>query len=552
MRTNLQNLRNTLSDSYRIRNRKSLRGGFATLLVLLVVAALSLSVYAFANQTFLEHAATRASVRQTQARWTALSGIDVLRSQMCDAKGLEFHRLVNANHWKEPLSVANKAPEYHTALYRHITRKKLTPGVQSESAKLNINALDLTRAGEEASRMRLVALPNVTPQMADALLDWLDTDNEPRTFGAETSWYTENAPNARPTNGPIYSLHQLTFVRGFDEGVVFGEDTNNNGWLDWNEDDGDLQSPNDNSDGVLNQGLSQYISLIAFESNLDSSGSKKINLNSEDLFELHAQISARFGEPAATFVAAYRLDGPVTRAGEVDIKELRRELDRSFDARIDAQLNTSGERRDVRKAPRRTRARKGGVALERSPLFRIASVVDLVGSSVVTLIDGSERVLTSPWELNGADAHDVLLKLEDAFTVSDQDRLQGRIDINQATVEVLRTIPGLSQSAAQTMIATRERASDGAANDSFRSIYWLPENRIISLEELRRVAEFMTVKGAIYSGYAAGHDRGSQSSAFIKFTLCREGSSVRLLEQCEIGFAPLMGQDVRHDRSRFP
>jgi DNA uptake protein ComE-like DNA-binding protein len=471
---------------------------------------------------------------------------------MLNANSLQLHRLINANAWKEPLPVDPKNSEYKTAVYRQISRKQLVPGLQSESAKLNINALDLTRAGEVVSRARLVALPNVTPQMADSLLDWLDADNEPRAFGAEAAWYAENAPHARPTNGPIRTFHQLTYIRGFDERVVFGEDTNTNGWLDWNEDDGDLQAPSDNSDSMLNLGLSQYLTLSAFESNLDSSGNKKINLNNDDLVELHGQIASRFGERAATFVAAYRLDGPVVRPGEVDAKELRRELDSSFDSRIESQLNSSGERSDPRKAPRRAQARKGGIALDRTPLYRIKSVVDLVGVSVITLIDDGEKLLTSPWELAGADAHDILLKLEDAFTTTEDDRLRGRIDIDQAAVEVLLTIPGLSYASAQAIVTTRDRPQDGAANDSYRSVYWLLENKIITMDELRRVAEFITVKGAIYSGYAAGHDRALQSSAFIKFTLCHEGPSVRLLEQCEIGFAPWIEQDVRHDRSRFP
>ncbi len=231
---------------------------------------------------------------------------------------------------------------------------------------------------------------------------------------------------------------------------------------------------------------------------------------------------------------------------------MRRELDSSFDARIDSQLNNSGERIDTRKAPRRIQPKKGGVALDRSPIYRIASVLDLVGVSVITLIDGGEKLLTSPWELNGQDAHDILLKLEDAFTVTSDDQLRGRIDINQASIDVLLTIPGLPRATAEMIVATRSRPTDGAANDSYRSVYWLLENRIMTMEELRRVGEFITVRGAVYSGYAAGHDLGSHSSAFIKFTLCHEGATVRLLEQCDIGFAPLMEQDVHHDRSRFP
>ncbi len=284
----------------------SLRAGFASLFVLLVIAALSLAVYAFANQTLLEHTATRASTRQTQARSTALSGIEIIRSQLLAANSLQRHRLVNSNTWKEPTLVAPRASEYHTALYREISRNGWIPGLQAEAAKLNLNALDLSRAGELVSRTRLTALPNVTPQMADALLDWMDADDEPRAFGAEATWYEENAAAVRPTNAPLRSLHQLAFVRGFDEQFVFGEDTNNNGWLDWNEDDGNGLSPVDNSDGKLDRGLAQYVTLNAFESNWSSKDTKKINLNSDDLVELHSQIAIRFGEPAANFVVAYR------------------------------------------------------------------------------------------------------------------------------------------------------------------------------------------------------------------------------------------------------
>ena len=395
-----------------------------------------------------------------------------------------------------------------------------------------------------------MSFANITAQMADSLLDWIDADDEPRTYGAESAWYADKALKLRPANGPLRQLHELISIRGFDERLVFGEDTNNNGWLDWNENDGDAQFPSDDRDGALDLGLAQYFTLDAFESNLDATGNRKIYLNQIDLSDLFLQLESKFGERAAAFVAAYRLDGPVVSSSSFSEKELRQELDRTFESRLEKQLDESDEKPESRNPLRRVVKRKGLVALDRTPLYRIESVVDLIGSSVITLIDGEEKLLTSPWQFNGADSHELIMKLEAVLSTTEGDRTLGRIDINQAPLEVLLTIPGLARAKAEAIVAARQR-QDVMANDSFRSVYWLVEKQIMDTEELRRIARFITVSGAIYSGYAAGHDLSSRSSAFIKFTLCQEGAAVRILEQCEVGFAPLIEQDVRHDRSKI-
>ena len=57
-------------------------------------------------------------------------------------------------------------------------------GLEDEAAKLNLNAL-LAEGVDGEARNRLLALPGMTPDVADAILDWLDTDLTPREFGAE-------------------------------------------------------------------------------------------------------------------------------------------------------------------------------------------------------------------------------------------------------------------------------------------------------------------------------------------------------------------------------
>ena len=79
-------------------------------------------------------------------------------------------------------------------------------GLQNESARLNINTLSilednsaalmptLALAGEETDEVQadniavslLMALPGMTEEIADCIMDWLDDDEEPRPYGAES------------------------------------------------------------------------------------------------------------------------------------------------------------------------------------------------------------------------------------------------------------------------------------------------------------------------------------------------------------------------------
>ena len=61
-------------------------------------------------------------------------------------------------------------------------------GLEDESTRLNVNALvTIDGIAENAGRDLLMALPGMTEDVADAILDWMDEDEEPREYGAESS-----------------------------------------------------------------------------------------------------------------------------------------------------------------------------------------------------------------------------------------------------------------------------------------------------------------------------------------------------------------------------
>ena len=105
----------------------------------------------------------------------------------------------------------------------------------------------------------------MTEEIADAILDWVDDDDEEREFGAEADFYSGLAPAYAPKNGPLDSLDELLLVRGVTPDLLFSLDTNRNGVLDTDETIGTAASSLD-ADQYL--GWANYVTLFSKESNL--------------------------------------------------------------------------------------------------------------------------------------------------------------------------------------------------------------------------------------------------------------------------------------------
>jgi general secretion pathway protein K len=88
--------------------------------------------------------------------------------------------------------------------------------VEDERGKVPLNLMD------EPMAERLLAAFGIEGEQAkvmrDSLLDWLDSDEDRRPYGAEAPFY---APlGYQPRNGAFASVGELRRVRGFDAGVV--------------------------------------------------------------------------------------------------------------------------------------------------------------------------------------------------------------------------------------------------------------------------------------------------------------------------------------------
>ncbi len=142
-------------------------------------------------------------------------------------------------------------------------------GWVDEASKLNLNT---------ATREMLEALPDMPPDLAAAIVDWRDPDDDPEPNGAESNAYHGSELRYACKNAPFESVEELRWVRGATLALLWGEDTNLNGVLDPNENDGNASFPDDNADGKLRRALTDFVTVFSEEPNTRPDGSPRIDV----------------------------------------------------------------------------------------------------------------------------------------------------------------------------------------------------------------------------------------------------------------------------------
>jgi general secretion pathway protein K len=95
-----------------------------------------------------------------------------------------------------------------------------------ESGKLNLNDLAVT-AGDNLQRNariqrvnRLFELLQISPDLVDSLIDWVDQDDLPEPAGAESLYYQSLSPAYQAANRALSALGDLRLVKGFTPEIV--------------------------------------------------------------------------------------------------------------------------------------------------------------------------------------------------------------------------------------------------------------------------------------------------------------------------------------------
>ncbi|MGB0327849.1 MAG: general secretion pathway protein GspK [Akkermansiaceae bacterium] len=102
--------------------------------------------------------------------------------------------------------------------------------ILSEGARFNINFILFS---EDKALIRLILDEwgidfDTSSEIADALIDWIDTNDDVQLNGAEVEYYEGQGYLDRPFNRPFYNLDEMRLVRGMD--IVEAANPN---WRDW-------------------------------------------------------------------------------------------------------------------------------------------------------------------------------------------------------------------------------------------------------------------------------------------------------------------------------
>jgi general secretion pathway protein K len=243
-------------------NRGVGRSGLVLVAVLWMIA-LMMGIAAIAGQTSrLNMKMAMAAADEVRCKWACRAGVEnaiaILNEDLRDSDSL-------SDLWSDN-------DEAFTNVV--MERCRYSVRVTDEAGKLNINV---------ATKEQLMALPYMEEHIAEAILDWRDTDDDPQPQGAEAGYY-ENLPIPyKIRNGPFRTVRELLRVKGMTEEHLYGENTNL----------ATLQGSADVSTGSPAEGWIAYLTCYSYERNVDADGNRRVNINQANQQQLQDQLGLR-------------------------------------------------------------------------------------------------------------------------------------------------------------------------------------------------------------------------------------------------------------------
>lgn len=356
-------------------------------------------------------------------------------------------------------------------------------GLVDEASKLNLNT---------APSNAIIWLPRMTVDMTQAILDWRDTN----ATGPTVTYYAMQQPAYQCKSDPFETVDELRMLYGSSMDILVGEDINRNGVLDPDETD-------DNQNNMADPGVVEYFTVYSREPNTNSDGSAKLNianLTAAAQGQLRTMLSTNLGTSRAAEVLQ-RL-GIVAAGGG-------------------GNGQTGGQRGGGQTGGGQT---GGGGAPTPAPSLRFTSPLNFFQRSGMTTAEFAQ-VATN-------------------LTTTTGSFIQGRININTASLAVLTCLLQGDASAAQTLINYRL-----SNPNNLNSIGWvidaLGQNFGTDLQTLE-AGDYITTQTYQFTADIAAlgpHGRGYRRVKFVFDTSTGTPQIVYRQELTHLGWA--LGKTAR-------
>jgi type II secretory pathway component PulK len=525
-------------------------------MVLVVVVVLSLAAYQYSTSMSSLAKASDNSQRAAQARAFASSGIYYAAIMLSDPTN--YTGVLNSNPFNNQSVFGQQViqPNDAARLQGRFSLLAMLPvddpgvtgdqpytyGVMDEGAKINLNAIMQNDPSGQTLFNMLMLLPNMTEDIANAILDWMDVDDSPRESGAESDTYSGQTPSYLAKNAPLDSLEELLMVRGVTWQKLFGNDYNRNGRLEPEE---DVEGTGQND-----RGWSAYLTVYSREDNIDSQGNPRIYVNSSDLNTLFNQLSSVLNQDLATYIILYRTYGGTSitpgTGGSSSASGGKGSTNNSNSGSNNSSKGSTGATGASGANSGPSTAMSGATAtssvksLSRNTLnlttskggSKISSLYSLINSQVTVPGSGPNTVATVyPSPLNDAGQVATLLPvLLDECTTNQQTTIPGRINVNTAPEAVLLTLPYLQESDVQNILAMRPQSSSIEAPDPIYSTpAWLVIEAGVSPATLAKLDKYITTRTSVYRAQSIGYFDAGGTSARVEAVIDTNNGMPRIL-----------------------
>jgi DNA uptake protein ComE-like DNA-binding protein len=248
------------------------------------------------------------------------------------------------------------------------------------------------------------------------------------------------------------------------------------------------------------------LTLDSAETNLRPDGRPKIDVNMDDLKELHKQLMEVFSKEQADFIVAFRQGGAYTgNENGQPVSGVTIDLTQQGRERLNTILDLIGVKTQVAKQGTGGQSgqsqnggessRDGGATRESSgstTQSRQQSSGGGTGGGGGGGGDNSSRTVIEPaFPDDRSSMQSYLPLLMDNLAVNAEPTIPGRLNINQAPRQLLNGVPGLSATAVEQIIAGRD-------------VTLGLQHGIVELDDMKRLMALVTTGGSVYRAQVVG------------------------------------------------
>jgi competence ComEA-like helix-hairpin-helix protein len=442
----------------------------ALVAVLVCLTLLSLVVYGLLGAAIADQRVSKNHSDIIQARYLAIAGIE-------KAKALIYHEYKReGGRTKESSTRLCDDPGRFSdaALGRgrfrlyHIDPETglVVYGLEDEESRLNVNTVTLD------DLKRLVGLPEA---IAAAMVDFRDEDSDVSPGGAEADHYASLRPPYRIQNAPFQTIASLLAVRGVTPELLFGD----SGLV--------TRLPGSDEGPVVVRGsLAWHLTALSGARNVNAKGRPRIDLSIATAAEL-ARIPGLSNEVAAA-ILAHRDQNRLESLADL--------------------LRVSGGRRGGPEPSTFESVRSGDVPSP-NPGGEDSGRNGNAGPSVIT--------------------RETLKSIADEVTVSRETTIPGAVNLNTASVTVLRCLPGVTEELATAIASYRQ------SRGHFETVAHLLDVPGMTDEIFRQLVDRTTVRGDTFRVISEGVLPATGATRRIEAVLRYDGFEVELLAYREDG-----------------